>query len=155
MTVFIFCLVVFKVVRLPQGGGGRWGGVEPWCKPTPVQAMFGWLYLSSCPWACVIVLHLNLQRLLLFAPVTLRSVVKIAFHAPFSSPFLDFSTLYIHYFVYTVYDDFGGCWRHPRNSGQSAATDLTHLTATETDSGRHHVHPCDKKCVRDIFRTWL
>lgn len=24
-------------------------------------------------------------------------------------PFLDFSTLYIHYFVYTVYDDFGGC----------------------------------------------
>lgn len=37
------------------------------------------------------------------------TVVKIAFHAPFSSPFLDFSTLYIHYFVYTVYDDFGGC----------------------------------------------
>lgn len=50
--MFIFCAVVFKAFRLPQGGVFQSG-----CKPTPVQAMFGWLYLSSCPWACMIVLQ--------------------------------------------------------------------------------------------------
>lgn len=49
-----------------------------------------------------------------------------------SSP--DFSILYIHYFVYTVYDDFSGRWCCPGQSGQSPTTNHTHLTATETET---------------------
>lgn len=90
---------------------------------------------------------------LLFAPVTHTCLWKNLWGLLPPPPFKrylipslsDFSTLYIHYFVYTVYDDFGGCWCLPGKPGPSAATVLTHLTATETDSGRHHVHLQDRK----------
>lgn len=46
-----------------------------------------------------------------------------------------FSILYIHSFVYTVYDDLAG--RRPGHSGESAAHVHTDHTATETASGTH------------------
>lgn len=47
----------------------------------------------------------------------------------------DFSILYIHCFVYTVYDDVSGQQSSPGDSGQSAAHHHTNNTATETDTG--------------------
>lgn len=56
-------------------------------------------------------------------------------YAPLS--LTDFSILYIHCFVYTVYDDFSGQQSSPGNSGQNAAHHHnTNNTATETDTGR-------------------
>lgn len=45
-----------------------------------------------------------------------------------------FSILYIHCFVYTVYDDFGGQWTYPGHSGQNANFNHTANTTTETSS---------------------
>lgn len=50
-------------------------------------------------------------------------------------PPADFSILYIHCFVYTVYDDFSGQQSSPGDSGQNAAHHYTNNTATETDTG--------------------
>ena len=47
----------------------------------------------------------------------------------------DFSILYIHCFVYTVYDDFSGQQSGPGDSGQNAAQHHTNNTATKTDTG--------------------
>lgn len=48
----------------------------------------------------------------------------------------DFSILYIHFFVYTVYDDFSGQQSIPGDSGQNAAHHhYTNNTTTETDTG--------------------
>lgn len=49
--------------------------------------------------------------------------------------FSDFSILYIHSFVYTVYDDLTGRRPSPGHSGESAAHIHTDHTATETASG--------------------
>lgn len=47
----------------------------------------------------------------------------------------DFCILYIHCFVYTVYDDFSGQQSSPGTEGQNTAHYHTNNTATETDSG--------------------
>ena len=47
----------------------------------------------------------------------------------------DFSILYIHCFVYTVYDDFSGQQSNPGGTGQDDAHYNTNNTATETDTG--------------------
>lgn len=45
-----------------------------------------------------------------------------------------FCILYIHCFVYTVYDDFSGQWAYPGHSGQNANFSDTANTTTETNS---------------------
>lgn len=52
-----------------------------------------------------------------------------------SLPLSDFSILYIHCFVYTVYDDFSGQQSDARVPGQDPARLHTNITATETDTG--------------------
>lgn len=62
------------------------------------------------------------------------AVISLNFCPVFLLP-PDFSILYIHCFVYTVYDDFSGQQSSPRDSGQNAAHYHTNNTATETDTG--------------------
>lgn len=53
--------------------------------------------------------------------------------------FTEFSILYIHSFVYTVYDDITGQRTCPGHSGESAAHEHARHTATETASGKHEL----------------
>lgn len=52
-----------------------------------------------------------------------------------SFPQIFFSILYIHCFVYTVYDDISGQQSVSGDSGQNIAHHHTDYTATKTDTG--------------------
>ena len=55
--------------------------------------------------------------------------------SPCFGSFADFSILYIHSFVYTVYDELAGRRQGPGPSGEDAAHRHTLLPTTETDTG--------------------
>lgn len=119
-------------------GGDRWGYSLTWC--TWQQ----WASICSHSAYCTSIGHLffTLSYYELWCNVTVSQVAVISqWLYPFSlSP--DFSILYIHCFVYTVYDDFSGQQSNPGHSGQNAAHHHTNNTATETDTGGFSTHSC-------------